>query len=84
MKITDVDTAEKFGDAVQRLKVIMGRLWGGTPAARGNVPQAKNFEDRLSYPANSMHFKTQIFTYVKLLITIKDMFFYTFHDYFNF
>ena len=39
------------------------------PAAGGSAPQAKIFFwDRLGYPAISMNFKTESFTYVILLI----------------
>ena len=42
---------------------------GGVSAAGGSTPQAKNiFGDRLGYPAISMNFKTESFTYVILLI----------------
>ena len=41
---------------------------GGAPTAGGSAPRAKFFEDRLGYPAISMNFKTESFTYVILLI----------------
>ena len=51
-----------------------GLSWAGSGAKR-QQPEAvrrrqKFFKDRLGYPENSKHFKTQIFTYVKLLIYI--------------
>ena len=56
------------------INVGWGWVWGRAPA--GSAPQAIFFfEDRLCYHANSMNFKTEIFTYVKLLINIKFVFF---------
>ena len=46
--------------------------WGGVG---GGAPIANFFEDRLGYPAISMNFKTESFTYVILLINKKYMFF---------
>ena len=51
-----------------------GLSWAGSGAKRQQPEAARRrrnfFKDRLGYPANSKHFKTQIFTYVKLLIHI--------------
>ena len=43
-------------------KIGLGRVWGGA-RRRQNF-----FKDRLGYPAISMNFKTESFTYVILLI----------------
>ena len=51
-----------------------GLSWAVSGAKRQQPEAARRrrnfFKDRLGYPANSKHFKTQIFTYVKLLIHI--------------
>ena len=42
-----------------------GYVWSGAPAA-GRSAKGENFlNDRLSYTANSKHFKALVFTYLK-------------------
>ena len=62
--LASADTAQNFRAAVLE--------------RQGLGPQPSRWEERLGYPANSMNFKTEIFTYIKLLINIKFVFFYTF------
>ena len=48
----------------------MGGGSGAEPQQLEAARRRRKFKDRLGHPANSKHFKAQIFTYVKLLIHI--------------
>ena len=62
-------------NGMRSCKDWLGRGWGRSPSSlRQRAAGEIFFEDRLGYPAISMNFKTESFTYVILLINIEYMF----------
>ena len=53
--ISGVDTAQKVGGAELKMEFVRGRIYGKAPVTRVSMLKSKIFEDRLGYPANSMH-----------------------------